>query len=240
MIENLNKLFKKYIVIFITEYGDYLSKDQLELLKKIDFSKAVKIDNVSKPFGMAYLGQIHLSDTANTLIDNLKNMPGYNSIHYELENKNLSSYLKYMCDNGYNVDDYYSDILMYFIFWMVIKSSSGLISGLINQEMKYLSIKYSIRIANLYSKEEGVISKITPYLGMEGCRKIIFSTPATSFKYLNDNYGFRVAKLVSDIGDIIDEENESINNKEYQGYNGLLDYIDEYDHIGYGNAYNCI
>ena len=240
MIENLNIVFKKYISIFINEYADYLSKDQLELLKDIDFNKVIKIDNDSKPFGMAYLGQIHLSNTATTLIDNLKNMPGYNTLHYDLENKNLSSYIKYMCDNGYSINDYYSDILMYFIFWMVTKTSNGLINGLINQEIKYLGIKYSIRLANLYSREEAVISKITPLLGMESCRKIIFMDEANAFKYLNDNHGFRVAKLVSDVSGIIDSENEFIHKKEYSGYNGFLNYVSDYDHIGYGDAYNYI
>ena len=240
MIDSLNSIFKKYVAIFINEYSNFLSIEQLEVLKSINFNNTIIIDEVSKPFGMVSLGQIHLSNITDELFQNMRNMPNYNTLKSELDNKNLSSYLKYMCDNGYNNSDYYSDILMYFIFQMVIKSSNGLINGFINQEMKYLSIKYSLRIANLYSREEAIVSKITPLLGIDGCRKIIFMDNATAFKYLNDNFGFRIAKLVADISDIIEEENLVMKNKDYQGYNGFLDYVTDYDHIGYGEAYNYL
>ncbi len=167
-------------------------------------------------------------------------MPNYNTIGTTLDNKNMSSYLKYMCDNGYKIDDYYKDILMYFVFKLVIKDNSGLINGLINQEMKYLSIKYSLRIANLYAREEAIVDKVSHILGLNTCRKIIFLDKATSFKYLNDNCGFKVAKLILNIDNLIENEYKNIKNKEYNGYIGLLDYTEEYDNLLYGDAYNCI
>lgn len=240
MIDNLNNIFKKYVAIFIQEYANYLSREQLELLKDFNFDNAIKLDSTNKPFGVISLGQINLADYSEEMINNLKKMPNYNTSKYELNNKNLSSYLKYMCDSGYNVIDYYSDILMYFVFKLVIKNTNGLINGLINQEMKYLSIKYSLRIAYLYPREDAITLKITPLLGIEGCRKIIFSDRATAFKYLNDNKGFRIAKLVSDVEDLIEEEYERLNNKDYTGYNGFLDYTTDYDHLLYGEVYNYI
>ena len=105
MIELLNNIFKKYVAIFIGEYADYLSKEQLESLKGINFNNAIKLDSTSKPFGMISLGQVNLSDYSEELINSLKKMPNYNSYHYELNNKNMSSYLKYMCDSGYNLVD---------------------------------------------------------------------------------------------------------------------------------------
>ena len=240
MIDNLNNIFKKYVAIFIQEYANYLSREQLELLKDFNFDNAIKLDSTNKPFGVISLGQINLADYSEEMINNLKKMPNYNTSKYELNNKNLSSYLKYMCDSGYNVIDYYSDILMYFVFKLVIKNTNGLINGLINQEMKYLSIKYSLRIAYLYPREDAITLKITPLLGIDGCRKIIFSDRATAFKYLNDNKGFRIAKLVSDVEDLIEEEYERLNNKDYTGYNGFLDYTTDYDHLLYGEVYNYI
>ncbi len=240
MISGLNNVFKKYVTIFINEYSDFLTIEQLEVLKSINFENTIILDKNSKPFGMVSLGQIHLSNITDELFKDIRSMPNYNTNKRILDNRNLSSYLQYMCDNGYQESDYYSDILMYFIFQMVIKAPNGLINGFINQEMKYLSIKYSLRIANLYSREEAIVSRITPLLGMEGCRKIIFMDRATAFKYLNDNYGFRIAKLVNDVCDIINDENAFIEQKNYQGYKGFLDYVVDYDHIGYGDAYNYI
>ena len=240
MIDELNKIFKKYVAIFIGEYANYLSKDQLETLKNFNFNNAVKLSNIDKPFGIIALGQVNLSNYSNELINNLKKMPNYNSRRSILDNKNISSYLKYMCDSGYNEIDYYQDILMYFVFKLVIKNNSGLINGLISQEMKYLSIKYSLRLAFLYPREEAIITRITPLLGMDGCRKIMFLDSATSFKYLNDNMGYRVAKLVNDVEELIEDEYQSLNNKEYVGYNGFLDYAIDYDHLSYGDVYNCI
>lgn len=239
MVDDLNKLFKKYVAIFINEYSDFLSKEQLEVLKTINYDNVITFDNIPRPLGMISLGKIYLPNSTS-IFKNFKSMPNYNTKKEELDNKNMTSYLKYMCDNGYDINDYYSDILMYFVFNLVIKSPSGLINGLINQEMKYLSIKYSIRIANLYAREEVITDRISPIIGIKDCRKMIFMDRASSFKYLNDNYGYRVAKLVLDIDDSIDDEYKKISLKEYPGNNGILDYIDDYDHLLYGDAYNCI
>lgn len=240
MIDELNKVFKKYVNVFIEEYADYLSKEQLESLKDINYDNAIKLDSTTRPFGIISLGQVNLSNYTEELINNLKKMPNYNSSHYMLNNKNLSSYLEYMCNSGYNSFDYYVDILMYFVFKLVIKNTNGLINGLINQEIKYMSVKYSFRFANLYPREEAIVSKITPFLGLDGCRKVIFSDSATSFKYLNDNRGYRVAKLVNDLSELIEEEHQSLSKNEYNGYSGFLDYATDYDHLSYGDAYNYI
>ncbi len=240
MIDVLNKILKKYIAIFINEYSAYLSREQLELIKNINFDNAIKLGNTSKPFGIISLGQINLSDYSEELINTFKKMPNYNSKRVTLNNKNLTSYLKYMCDNGYNLIDYYEDILMYFVFKLVIKNSNGLINGLISQEMKYLGIKYGIRFAFLYPREETITNKLTPLLGIEGCRKIIFSDSATAFKYLNDNKGYRVAKLVNDVSELVDDEYGKLNDKEYSGFNGFLEYANDYDKLSYGNVYNYI
>lgn len=240
MIDELNKVFKEYVSIFIQEYTDYLSIEQLDLLKSINFNNAIKLDSTSKPFGIISLGQINLSDYSEELINNLKKMPSYNSKHDKLNNKNLASYLRYMCDSGYSLLDYYSDILMYFVFKLVIKNSNGLIDGLINREIKTLASKYSFRFANLYPREEAIVSKLTKFLDTDECRKIIFSDNATSFKYLNDNKGFRVAELIDNVQELIDDEYQELSNKDYNGYTGFLDYTVDYDNLSYGSVYNCI
>lgn len=240
MIDDLNKILKKYVSVFINEYADYLSKDQLELLKGINYEKVIKLDSTNRPFGVVSLGQINLSSYSDELINNIKKMPNYKTKSYNLNNKNLSAYLKYMCDSGYSLFDYYSDILMYFVFKMVIKNSNGLINGLINQEMKYLGLKYSFRFAYLYPREEVITNKITKYLGIDGCRKMIFSDAATTFKYLNDNKGYRVAKMVNDVSELVEDEYQKLNQHEYDGYSGFLNYAHDYDHLSYGDVYNYL
>ena len=240
MIEELNNILKKYVTIFINEYSSYLSKDQLESLKEINYDKAICFMDITRPFGVISLGQICLSKVSDELINNLRNMPNYNTKKTLLHNKNMSSYLKYMCDNGYSVLDYYSDILFYFVFDLVIKNHSGLVYGLINQEIKYLSIKYSLRLASIYAREEAVLEKVTPLLGIETCRKILFMDKASCFKYLNDNYGFRYANLISNIESLINNEYNNLEKKDYVGFQGFLDYTEEYDNISYGDVYNYI
>ena len=240
MIERLNDILKKYVVIFLNEYKDILSKDQLETLKNINFDKAIIIAESKKPFGNISLGQIYLSSDSEKMINDMKNMEEYNSSHTILHNKNMSTYLKYMCDNGYNLLDYYSDILMYFVFDLVIKNQSGLIKGLINQEIKYLSIKYSLRMAYLYAREDVIVNKITPIIGLDNLRYVLFNDRATAFKYLTETKGFRVAKLICDVEDLVDVEYSKLSNKDYIGYEGFLDYAQDYDHLSYGDVYNYL
>ena len=81
---------------------------------------------------------------------------------------------------------------------------------------------------------------MTPILGLPGCRKVLFSDQATAFKFLNDERGFRVAKLVNDIESMIDEEYSKVSSKDYLGYEGFLDYTVDYDHLSYGDVYNYL
>ena len=238
MKERISELLKKYVLIFIDEYAKYLSRDQLEILRNINYNSVISFEDLNIPFGVAEFGKIHLSNANNGLISDLKNMPNYNTTRSLLHNKNLSSYLEYMCVNGYELMDYYEDILMYFVFQFVTKNNSGLTHGLINQEMKYLSIKYSLRLASLYAKEEHIATKITNIIKIDNARKILFMDSSTSFKYLNDKLGFSVANLVFEVSNLIDNEYKVIAEKEYQGVNGILDYANLYDKIMYGDVYN--
>ena len=77
-------------------------------------------------------------------------------------------------------------------------------------------------------------------MGMDGCRKFLFSDQATAFKYLNDNKGFSVAKLVNDVEDLMEVEYSKLSSKDYFGYEGFLDYAHDYDHLSYGEVYNYL
>lgn len=240
MEDKLNRLFKKYVLLFIDEYQGFLSKNQLDDLRKLNYDHLIEFKDMNKPFGEPLYGKIYLPNIVNELINNFASMPNYNTMRSELHNKNLSSYLKYMCDNGYQVEDYYQDILLYFVFFFVIKNHSSFIYGLINQEIEYLSIKYNLRCANLFAREEKIVSKVTPILKMEGCRRLIFSDKATSFKYLNEQIGFRYANLIDEISSLMDNEYDKLKKKEYEGFSGFLDYMEDYDHLSYGSAYSEI
>ena len=238
-----DKLFtnlKKYMVIFLKEYSDFLTIDQLESLKKFNFNDAIKVADTSNPFGDVKLGRIYFSRVSEELIKNIQNMPDYNSKRDILHNKNLASYLKYMCENGYKLSDYYNDMLMYFIFKMVIKNDCPFVWGLINQEVKYLSIKYNLKIVSLYAKEEAIVSRLTPFLKLNSCRKIIFMDSVSSFKYLNDNFGFRFAKVVFDVSEMINEKYDVVKNEEISNFQSFLDYTIKYDKLSYVDIYDYI
>ncbi len=237
--ESLSQILKKYVSVFINEYSNFLDKEQLETLKNINYENIFVFDNNIVPFGEVNLGKIYLSNINDELINNLKKMPNYNTKRTILTSKNLSSYIKYMCDNGYNLINLYSDILMYFIFSLVIKNDSFLIKGFINQEMKFLSIKYSLNIAPLYAREEKIVSEISPYFKIDNCRKIMFMSYIDAFKYICDNFGYRYAKLFYDISMMTNNEYNKIN-KEYNGFSGLIEYTNDYDHLSYADIYNYI
>lgn len=237
--ETLSKMLKKYVDIFINEYKNFLSSSQLDLLKSIDYQKIITIENLSKPFGEIFLGKIYLSKANEELIERLHKMEGFNTHKYNLDNKDLSSYLKYMCENGYDIQNFYQDILIYFVFKMIIKDSSSFLNGIINQEVKYLSIKYSIKCANLYPKEEKIVEKVTKILKLDVIRKLLFMDKVSRFKYLCDNYGYRYGVFFEKIENIMKKEFNALD-KPYDGVDGFLDYTDSYDQISYGEAYNGI
>ena len=240
MEQSLVELLKKYVNIFITEYEDYLSNNQLEIIRNIDYSHIISFCDTEKPFGDISLGRINLSNVNKELITNLSNMPEYNKTKYPLNNKNLSSYLKYMCDNGYSLMEYMSDILMYFVFFLVIRNHSAFINGLINQEIHFLSIKYSFHSAYLFAKEDYIISKINPIFKRETLRRIMFMDKVSTFKYLNENYGFRYSIFFDEISCMLDEKYHELEEKCYQGFEGFLNYTEDYDNIIYSDAYNCL
>ena len=62
----------------------------------------------------------------------------------------------------------------------------------------------------------------------------------TAFLYLNKHLGFRYAKLYDDITNIVDDKNKNIKGKDYPGFEGFLNYADDYDEITYGDAYNYL
>lgn len=240
MIENvLSELLKQYVIVFLEEYQDYLSIDQMETLKNIDYQNAISFEKTSVPFGVVNYDKIYLSIVGDTLMANIKQMKEYNTKKSFLNNKNLSSYLKYVCENGYNIIEYYADILMYFVFKLVIKDESGFTNGLINQEIKFLSIKYSMRCANMYAKEEKIVSKITPLFKSDAIRHILFMDKVSRFKYLNDNYGLRYAQFIESVADMIDKEYTSLKS-DCQDFDAFLDYVQHYDNLSYIDAYDYI
>lgn len=239
-VKALNESLKKYVKIFLEEYSKYLDKEQLELLKSIDYDKIINIKNINYPLGVINFNQIYLSDSIDGLIKTMRGMPDYGKYLSKLNNKNYSSYLKYICLNGYNKIDYYNDLLFYLIFRLVVKNDSGLILGLINREVCYLGSKYNLRAVNLYKREEYIADKIVNIIGQEELRKTIFLSLSSSYKYLNDIKGFRYAELFYQTSLLIDQHFSFLKEKDYSGFDGIINYAKDYDGILYGDVYNYI
>lgn len=233
-------ILKKDIDIFIHEYEKYLDKDQLDKLNNIDYDNIVTTNDTKYPFGITMFDKIYLSSSNEELIDSLKLMPNYNTQKYEARCKNLSSYIKYMCDNGYDLNNLYEDIIMYFIFDLVIKNPSFLIKGFINQEIKFLSIKYDIKPSFIYEREENIATILTNILGLEETRKMIFKSEIDTYKYLIDKFGYRYANLFYNACLLTNKEYDKIKDNNYEGINGLFDYVNNYDNLSYGEVYNYL
>ena len=239
MIESvLVEILKKDVNIFLTEYSDFLSREQLEILRNIDYQNIISLVESTIPFGMVNMGKIYLTNSQD-LMDSITKMDEFNTRKYQLNNTNMSSYLKYICENGYSLIDFYSDFLMYFVFQLVMRDNSGFINGLINHEIRLLAVKYSMRCANLYAREGRIVDRITSIISPEIIRKILFMDKVSRFKYLNDNLGLRYANLVETIEDLIEREYQSLK-KDYSGVDGFLNYTMQYDNLSYGEVYNYL
>lgn len=237
---SLNELLKKYVGIFIDEYASFLDHHQLQILRDIDYDKIINYSDLTYPLGQVNFNQIYLSNSVDSLIKAISSMPNYGTSNSYLNNKNYSSYLKYICDNGYKTIDYYADQLMYFIFKLVIKNNSGLVDGLINKEIQYLSNKYKIRMVNLYKREEVIANKVIDFISHKHARQVLFMDKSSAFKYLNDNLGYRFAMLFYDVSNLIDESYQTLFQKNYQGFHGIINYAKDYDGLLYGDVYNYL
>lgn len=233
MKDKLSGLLKKYINIFVKEYGNYLNKEQLITLKNINYDQIIKTNNFIIPVGIINYNSIYISD-------NLLNIPKKNNYQSWLNNNNYTSYLKQLNNVGCNTYEYYAHQLMFLVFKLVIGNDSGLINGFINYEVNNLRRKYRFQAVNLYKREEVISQKIINLLARETVLKIMFMDMPTAFKYLNDNLGYRYADLYYQLTNIVDSEFQKIKPDNYTSNNGLIKYAHDYDQLLYGDAYNFL
>ena len=92
MKDKISALLKKYVNIFLKEYRSYLNKEQLMLLKQINYNQIIKLSNFSIPVGIINYSSIYLSN-------NLLNIPKTNNKECFINNKNYTSYLKILNNN---------------------------------------------------------------------------------------------------------------------------------------------
>jgi len=233
MKDKLSGLLKKYVNIFIKEYSNYLTKDQLEILKSINYDQIIKTNDFIIPVGIINYNSIYVSD-------NLLNIPRKTNQDSWLNNKNYTSYLRHLNNIGCNTYEYYTHQLMFLVFKLVISSDSGIINGFINYEVNYLRTKYRFQAVNLYKREEVISQKIIDLIGRENVLKIMFMDMPSAFKYLNDHLGYRYADLYYQLTNIVDNEFQKIKLDNYTNNNGLVNYAKDYDKLLYGDAYNCL
>lgn len=233
MKEQLSELLKKYVSIFLNEYSDYLNKEQLILLKNINYEKIIKMSDFNIPVGIINYDSIYLSS-------NLLNIPKKGQINSFLNNKNYTSYLKYLNNVGCDTYEYYAHQLMFLVFKLVIGNDSGIINGFINFEINNLKRKYRFQAVNLYQREEVISRRVIKVLGYTNVRKIMFMDMPSAFKYLNDYLGYRYADYYYQISKLVDNEYGKIKLDKYTGNNGLTSYARDYDQLLYGDAYNYL
>ena len=235
MKDKLVSLLKKYVNIFLKEYSKYLNKEQLDLLNNIDYSKIIKPCDFIFPVGIIYYNQIYISDN----IVNIPYKTPYGNNMW-INNKNYSSYIKFLNKYGCDTYEYYANQLMFLLFKLVIGNESGLINGFINAEVNYLSHKYRFKYVNLYHREETISDKVINIIGRENIRKVMFMDLPSAFKFLNDYLGYHYASFYIDILKIVDNEYQKLDLANYNSNNGVMRYAQDYDHLLYGDAYNYL
>lgn len=238
--QNLISNLKRFVNLFFQEYSKYLDKDQLEIIKNIDYEHIIHINSSNYPLGMISYNQIFFSDSTDVLIETMKKMDNYGKGNNKINNTNFTSYLKYVCENGYDSYSYYMDQLLYLIFQLVRYDNSGLNNGFINYEIRYLSIKHRLRIPNIYRREEALAEKFIKLIGHENLLNIMFKSHIDGYIYLKDHLGYRYAELYDNVSNLVNESYQKLSEKDYSGFQGYVDYARDYDSIGYGDVYNCI
>ena len=238
-IKELQTLFKKFLRIFVEEYTDYLTKDELEILRDIDIEKIIKIDKINNPIGIIYFNQILLSDKIDDEINSLNLESKTRRMHTLFHNNtNYKNYLKSISKSNYTSLDYYKDHLMYLLFKLVIQNDSGLVNGLINHEINRLRNKYRFNQVNLYKREEVIADKMIDEIGIEAGKKLIFLDTASSYKFLNDTLGNRYAEYFNTLNNLVNNEYLKFRKKELEEDSTLLSYAENYDSLLYGDCYN--
>lgn len=232
MKDKLSNLLQKYVNYFYKEYQQYLNKDQLEIIKNINYQTIIKTNDFKIPIGIINYGNIYISN-------NLLNITGNNNSNW-LNNQNYASYLKYLNNCGCDTYEYYSHQLMFLVFKLVIGNDNGIINGFINYEVNNLRRKYKFQAVNLYKREEVISSKLVKLFGRDHVLKIMFMDMPSAFKYLNDNIGYRYAKLYYELSTIMEKEFNKLKPDYYTTNNALINYARDYDHLAYGDAYNCL
>lgn len=233
MKSKLSGLLKKYVNIFLKEYEIYLSKEQLEILKSINYNQVIKTNDFTIPVGIINYNSIYISDNILNIPKKMDNASFFN-------NKNYTNYLKQLNNFGCNTYEYYAYQLMFLVFKLVINNDSGVINGFINYEINYLRNKYHFQSVNLYKREEVISKRIISLIGRNNVLKIMFMDMPTSFKYLNDNWGYRYADFYYRITNMVDKEFKKIKPDNYTNKNGLINYAHDYDNLLYGDAYNYL
>lgn len=233
MRDKLSTLLKKYVNIFLQEYASYLSKEQLMLLKNINYSQIIKVSDFSIPVGIINYQSIYVS---NSLIS----IPKKNDQYSFFNNKNYTSYLKYLDNYGCDTYEYYAHQLMFLVFKLVIDNDNGIINGFINYEVDKLRKKYHFQAVNLYKREEVISNKVRKVLGDDYILKIMFMDMPSAFKYLNDHLGYRYADFYYQISYLVNHEYQKIKLDNYTDHDGLVKYAHDYDKLLYGNAYNYL
>ena len=237
--KELTSLFKKFLKIFVEEYTDYLTKDELEVLRDINLEKIIKIEKINNPIGVIYFNQILLSDNIeeeiNKLTSSNRNKVINNRFH---NNTNYKNYLKSISNLNYTSQDYYKDHLMYLLFKLVIQNDSGLVNGLINREVSRLRNKYRFNQVNLYKREEVIANKMIDEIGLEAGKHLIFLDTASSYKYLNDTLGNKYAEYFNTLNNLVNNEYLKFREKELDEDSSLLNYAENYDSLLYGDCYN--
>lgn len=232
MRKRLSDLLKKYVDIFLKEYGSYLNKDQLDIIKNINYNTVIKTTDFTIPVGIINYNSIYVSD-------NLLNIPKTNNKTF-INNKNYTSYLKLLNNTGCNTYEYYAHQLMFLIFKLVIGTDLGIINGFINYEVNNLKRKYHLEMVNLYQREEVIALKVIKIIGRSNILKIMFMDMPSAFKYINDHLGYRYADFYYKISSYVNKEYAKLHLDKYTKKDGLVNYARDYDHLLYGNAYNYL
>lgn len=240
MNEVLKVTLKKYVTIFLNEYRNYLSKEQINNLENINYDTIIKFNDTCNPLGCVSYNQMYLSTNFINLEKEIKAIDGYGSVNRLINNKSLKGYLEQTWQVGYNSTSYYKDILIYLLFKLVCKYDSGLMNGIINYEVSVISRKYNIQLPNFYRKEELIALKLCGIIGKENIRKVLFLDKASGYKYLCNTVGYRFANLFYEVDDLINIKTESLFETEYNNNEGLVNYASDYDSITYGDVYNSI
>ena len=237
---------KRYVEIILQEYGDAISEDRQEFLRKItDFVSKIKVKNTGTISMFATKEEIVMPEGAYKVFKYMKMLPvyGINKRHQsykegEIINSNTYyDYIKHAIISGMSVEEFFRDSLLHeTMHFCGSGGGDALREGFTELKTRELAQKYGLRASRCgYPKEVEIASRLQEIIGGNVANQLTFAQNNREiYRILQDNCGVSIAELYFEISDLMNRElYAKYNHSKFGGIFGPIKKASAYSKIDY-------